>query len=86
MTTNLIYGPSAQGGDKENCSVGVDNSNICKDVVIEMELMQSQVENGHPNKLLIPHIIHAIITSTPIMNIIKVCAHTNSMATTKWIN
>jgi hypothetical protein len=32
---------SAQGGDKENDSVGEDNSNICKDVVIE-----SYVENG----------------------------------------
>ena len=36
---------SAQGRDKENCSVAEDNSNICKDVVIEMELLQSHVEN-----------------------------------------
>jgi hypothetical protein len=35
---------SAQGGDKENCSVGEDNSNMCNDVVIEMKSMQSQVE------------------------------------------
>ena len=26
---------SAQGGGKENCSVGGDNSNMCKDVVIK---------------------------------------------------
>ena len=31
---------SAQGSEKENCSVGEDDSNVCKDVVIEMELMQ----------------------------------------------
>ena len=37
---------SAQGGDKENCSVGEDNLSMCKDVVIETELMQSHVENG----------------------------------------
>jgi hypothetical protein len=36
---------SAQGGDKENCSVGEDNSNMCKDVVIAMKSMQSHVEN-----------------------------------------
>ena len=36
---------SAQGGDKENRSVGEDNSNMCKDIVIEAELMQSQVDN-----------------------------------------
>ena len=35
----LIDDSSAQGGDKENCSVGEDNSNMCKDVVIETELM-----------------------------------------------
>ena len=28
-----------------NNSVGKDNSNMCKDVVIAFELMQSQVEN-----------------------------------------
>ena len=32
---SLIDDFSAQGGDKENCSVGEDNSNMCKDVVIE---------------------------------------------------
>ena len=40
----LIDDSSAQGGDKENYSIGEDNSNTCKDVVIEMELMQLQVE------------------------------------------
>jgi hypothetical protein len=30
---------SAQGGDKKNCSVGEDNSNMCKDDVIKMELI-----------------------------------------------
>jgi hypothetical protein len=30
---------SAHGGDKENYSVGEDNSNMCKDVVIEMDLV-----------------------------------------------
>jgi hypothetical protein len=29
----------SQGGDKKNCSVGEDNSNMCKDDVIEMELI-----------------------------------------------
>ena len=36
---------SAQGGDKENHSVGEDDSKMCKDVVIETELMQSQLDN-----------------------------------------
>jgi hypothetical protein len=36
---------SAQDGDKEDYSIGEDNSSMCKDVVIETELMQSQVEN-----------------------------------------
>ena len=37
----LIDDSKAQGGDKDNCSVGKDNSNMCKDVdIIEMELMQ----------------------------------------------
>jgi hypothetical protein len=31
---------SARGGDKDNCIVGEDDSNMCKDVVIETELMQ----------------------------------------------
>ena len=42
----LIDDPSAQGGGKENYSVGEENSNMCKDVDIEMELMQLHVENG----------------------------------------
>jgi hypothetical protein len=37
----LVDDSRAQGGDKDNCSVGKDNSNMCKDVdIIEMELMQ----------------------------------------------
>ena len=28
-----------RGGDKENCSVGEDNSNMCKDVVKETNFM-----------------------------------------------
>ena len=32
----LIDNSSAQGNDKENYSVGENNSNMCKDVVIEM--------------------------------------------------
>ena len=39
----MVY--SAQGGDNENCSVGEDNLNMCKDVVIETEMMQLPVEN-----------------------------------------
>ena len=35
----LIDDSSAQGGDKEICSVEEDNSNMCKDVLIEMEVM-----------------------------------------------
>ena len=35
----LIDDFSAHGGDKETYSVGEDNSNMCKDVVIKMELM-----------------------------------------------
>ena len=35
----LINDSSAQGDDKYNCSVGKDNSNMCKDIVIETELM-----------------------------------------------
>ena len=40
----LIDDFSAQGGDKEYCSVGENHSNMCKDVVIERALMQSQGE------------------------------------------
>ena len=32
---------SAHGNHKENCSVGEDNPNMCKDVVIETELKYS---------------------------------------------
>jgi hypothetical protein len=41
----LIDDSSAQGGDKGNRCVGEDNSNMCKDVVIETEIDASQVEN-----------------------------------------
>jgi hypothetical protein len=41
MTCTLNDDSSAQGGDRENCSVGEDTPNMCKDVVIEIELMQS---------------------------------------------
>ena len=41
----LIDGPSAQGGDKKNYSVGEDNSKTCKDVVIKMKWMYSQVKH-----------------------------------------
>ena len=34
----FIDDSSAQG-DKEKCSVGEDNANMCNDVVIEIELM-----------------------------------------------
>jgi hypothetical protein len=37
----LTYDSSAKGGDMKNCSVGEDNSNICKDIVIEMKFMHS---------------------------------------------
>ena len=36
---------NAQGGDKETCSVGEDTSDMCNEVLIEMELMQFQVDN-----------------------------------------
>ena len=41
----LIDGSSAEGGDKEICSVGETIQTCVKDDVIEMELMQLQVEN-----------------------------------------
>ena len=40
-----IHESNTQGYDKKNCSVGEDNSNMCKDVFIEMKLLQSQAEN-----------------------------------------
>ena len=52
---------SAQGGDKENYSVGEYNSNMCKDVVIVMELMQSRVENDlHEDVELQSDLRHAL--------------------------
>ena len=45
MTCTLNDDSSAQGGDRENCSVGEDTPNMCKDVVIETEIDASQVEN-----------------------------------------
>jgi hypothetical protein len=35
----LIDDFSAHGGEKGNYSVGEDNSNMCEDVVIKMDLM-----------------------------------------------
>jgi hypothetical protein len=52
---------SAECGDKEYCSVGEDNLNICKYVVIEIKLMQSQVENDlHKNVELQNKLQHAL--------------------------
>ena len=60
----LIDDSSAQGGDKENCSVGEGNSNICKDVVIEMELMQAMVLNDlHEDVELQSELRHALDVS-----------------------
>ena len=42
----LIDDSSAWGGDKENCSVGEHNSNMCKDILIETKVMEQQVENN----------------------------------------
>ena len=36
MITHLIDDYGVQGGDKENCSARGDNSNMCKNVVIEI--------------------------------------------------
>ena len=47
----FIDDSSVQGSDKENYSVGGGNSNMCKDVVIEMELIQLHVENDLHVKL-----------------------------------
>ena len=57
----LIGDSSAQGDDKGNYSVGEDNSNICKNVVIKMKSMQSQVENDlHENVELQSELRHAL--------------------------
>ena len=57
----LIDDSSAQGGDKENCSVGEGNSNMCKDVVIEIELMQSQAKNdSHEDVELESEFLHVL--------------------------
>ncbi len=58
---NLNVDSSALGGDKENCSVGEDNSNMCKDVVIETKCMQVHVENDlHEDEELQSHLQHAL--------------------------
>ena len=44
LWSHIVDDSSAQGGEKEIYSVGEDNSNMCKNVVIEMEFMQSHVE------------------------------------------
>ena len=57
----LIDGSHAQDGDKENCTVGEGNSNMCKDVVLETELMQSRVENDlHEDVELQSELRHAL--------------------------
>ena len=57
----LIDDSSAQGGDKENCHVGEDNLKMCKDVVIEMELMHSQAKNDlHEDVRLESEFLHAL--------------------------
>ena len=57
----LIDDSSTQGGDKENCSAREDNSNICKDVVIETKLLQSKVENDlHEDVELQSELQHAL--------------------------
>ena len=40
----LIDYSSARSGDKDNCSAGEDNSNMCKDVITKTKSMQSQCE------------------------------------------
>ena len=35
----MIDDSCAWGGDQKHCSVREDNSNMCKDVIIEIELM-----------------------------------------------
>ena len=57
----LIGDYSAQGGDKENCTVGKDNSNMCNDVVIETELMQLEVDHdSHEDVELHSELRHAL--------------------------
>ena len=47
----LIDDYDAQGDDKKNWCGEEDDLNMCKDVVIEMELMQSQVDMQVENDL-----------------------------------
>ena len=57
----LLYDSSAQGDDKENYGVREDNSNKCKDVIIEMELTQSHIANGlHEDVKLQSELRHAL--------------------------
>ena len=57
----LIDDSSAQDGDKSNCSVGEDDSNMCNDVVIETESMQSQaINDSHEDVKLQSELRHAL--------------------------
>ena len=57
----LIDDSNAQGANKKNCCVEVDNSTMCKDVVIKIELMQSQDENDlHEDMELQSELQHAL--------------------------
>jgi hypothetical protein len=57
----LIDDSSARGGDKGNCSVQEDNSNMCKDVVMERVLMKSHVESDlHEDAELQSELQHAL--------------------------
>ena len=63
---------SAQGGDKENCNVGEDKSNMCNDVVIEMKSMHSQVENDlHEDAELQSELRHALDVLTDEHEIVE---------------
>ena len=57
----LIDDSDAQGGDKKNCCAEEDDLNMCKDVVIEMELMHSQAKNDlHEDMELQSELWHAL--------------------------
>jgi hypothetical protein len=57
----LIDDSSAQGGDKEICSVEEDNSTMCNGIVIGMESILSQVEiHLHEDMELQSELQHAL--------------------------
>ena len=56
-----ICDSSAWGGDKEDCGVGGDDSNMYKNVDVETELMALQVENDlHEDLELQSELWHAL--------------------------